>query len=600
MSQTDQLITDHIDIWTSAILAKSTSGRGSSKKYELYGITKLRELILELAVRGKLVPQDPNDEPASVLLEKIVAEKAQLVKEKKIKKPKNLSEIKDNNTLFETPLSWCWRYLQDVSSYIQRGKGPSYAEDGKVRVVSQKCIQWKGFDLTPCRYVSDESLEKYQEERYLQDNDLLWNSTGTGTVGRVNTIDSIEKNSLVADSHVTVIRPLLINSKFLRLYLSSPFIQRRIDPNSENPLVSGSTKQVELNTSTVNLLLAPVPPLQEQHRIVAKVDELMRLCDDLEQQTEASVDTHTTLVEVLLTTLTDSADANELAQNWARVSKHFDTLFTTEQSIEAFKQTALQLAVMGKLVPQDSNDEPASVLLEKIAEEKERLVKEKKIKSQKSLLPISDDKKLFELPQGWEWCQLDDLSLSSEAGWSPQCEPTQREGNNWGVLKVSAVTWGRYQPNENKALPVSLEPRPQYEVKAGDFLISRANTAELVARAVVVPLAPPEKLMMSDKIIRFSFSKEIFSEYINLANNSNHSRDYYAAVAGGTSSSMRNVSRNQVRALAVALPPHNEQHRIVAKVDELMQICDQLKAKLKQSQVTQVQLTDALVEQALA
>ena len=333
------------------------------------------------------------------------------------------------------------------------------------------------------------------------------------------------------------------------------------------------TAQPNLSGADLARFPVPLPPINEQQRIVAKVDELMLLCDQLERQTEASIDAHVTLVEVLLATLTDSADANELAQYWARVSEHFATLFTTDQSIEALKQTLLQLAVMGKLVPQDPSDEPAAVLLEKIAAEKAQLIKDKKIKKEKPLPPIGDDEKPFELPQGWEWCQLDALSLSSEAGWSPQCEPAPREGDNWGVLKISAVTWGKYQPDENKTLPASLEPRPQYEVKAGDFLISRANTAELVARAVVVPSAPPVKLMMSDKIIRFVFTENIFSEYINLANNSSYSRQYYAAVAGGTSSSMKNVSRNQVRALAIALPPHSEQHRIVEKLNELMEIC---------------------------
>ncbi|PWK05612.1 type I restriction modification DNA specificity protein [Psychrobacter immobilis] len=362
---------------------------------------------------------------------------------------------------------------------------------------------------------------------------------------------------------------------------------------------NNGTAQPNLSGADLAKFPVPVPPLAEQKRIVAKVDELMLLCDQLEQQTEASIEAHATLVEVLLATLTDSSDADELAQNWARISEHFDSLFTTEQSIEALKQTVLQLAVMGKLVPQDPNDEPASVLLEKIAKEKERLIEEKKIKKEKPLPPISDGEKFFELPKGWEWCQIDSLSLSSEAGWSPKCDPTPKEGDNWGVLKVSAVTWGKYQPDENKALPNYLEPKPQYEVKANDFLISRANTADLVARSVVVPKNTPEKLMMSDKIIRFSFTKDVFSYYINLVNNSSYSREYYAEVAGGTSSSMKNVSRSQVRALKIALPPLAEQHRIVAKVDELMAICDQLKAKLQQSQETQVQLTDALVDKAL-
>ncbi|MBC2754058.1 MAG: hypothetical protein HF978_00740 [Desulfobacteraceae bacterium] len=195
---------------------------------------------------------------------------------------------------------------------------------------------------------------------------------------------------------------------------------------------------------------------------------------------------------------------------------------------------------------------------------------------------------------------MDSLALYSEAGWSPKCESVQREGENWGVLKVSAVSWGQFKPNENKALPENLEPRPEYEVMPGDFLISRANTSDLVARSVVVPNDVPIHLMLSDKTIRFGFSIELNTELVNLANNSPFSRNYYAKVAGGTSSSMKNVSREKIRNLLMAVPPIAEQHRIVAKVDELMAICDDLKARINAAQTTQIQLADAIVDQAVA
>ncbi|MDF5094222.1 restriction endonuclease subunit S, partial [Vibrio parahaemolyticus] len=132
--------------------------------------------------------------------------------------------------------------------------------------------------------------------------------------------------------------------------------------------------------------------------------------DQLEQQTEDSIEAHQVLVTTLLDTLPNSADADELMQNWARISEHFDTLFTTEESIDQLKQTILQLAVMGKLVPQDPTDEPASELLKRIAEETAQLVKDKKIKKQKALPPISEDEKPFELPNGWEWCRVGSIS----------------------------------------------------------------------------------------------------------------------------------------------------------------------------------------------
>ncbi len=347
---------------------------------------------------------------------------------------------------------------------------------------------------------------------------------------------------------------------------------------------------------TLNNVVFGFPPLKEQQRIVAKVDELMTLCDQLEQQQIDNTDTHQTLVETLLSALTSAADPKEFADTWQRIADHFDILFTTEQSIDQLKQAILQLAVMGKLVPQDPNDEPASVLLEKIAEEKKRLAKEGKIKKQKALPSIGDDEKPFELPDGWTWCRLDDLSLKSEAGWSPKCKSLPRAGNDWGVLKVSAVSWGRFKPDENKSLPSHLKPKSEYEVMPGDFLISRANTSELVARAVVVPKRVPKRLLLSDKTIRFAFSSVINTEFICIANSSQYSREYYSRIAGGTSSSMKNVSREQIRSLVVGLPPIIEQHKIVKKVDELMTVCGNLNVSLRQNQSIQIQLADAIMQ----
>ena len=595
INKPEQLITEHIDIWTSAILAKSTSGRGSGKKYELYGITKLRELILELAVRGKLVPQDANDEPASVLLEKIAVEKAQLIKKKIIKKTKADSEVDEDKKPFELPKSWAWVKLNEIGTIgsSSRVHKRDWKEEGVPFYRAREIVKLsKGEDIKNELYISEELFEELALKGIVPEfGDIM--ITGVGTIG----VPYVVKNGdrfYFKDASVLIFKNIFnVYPQFLCKLFKSNYWKKDIYSNS-----MGTTVHT-LTITRANDVLIPLPPLAEQHRIVAKVDELMLLCDQLEQQTEASIEAHATLVEVLLATLTDSGNADELAQNWARIAEHFDSLFTTEQSIEALKQTVLQLAVMGKLVPQNPGDEPASVLLEKIAEEKEQLIKDKVIKKEKPLPAITDEEKLFGLPRGWKWCRIDSLSLSSEAGWSPKCDPTPKEGDNWGVLKVSAVTWGKYQPNENKALPNDLEPKSQYEVKAGDFLISRANTADLVARSVVVPKNTPEKLIMSDKIIRFKFAENLFSEYINLVNNSSYSRQYYAEVAGGTSSSMKNVSRSQVRALKIALPPLAEQARIVTKVDELMAICDQLKQKLQQSQETLVQLTDGLIDQAL-
>ncbi|MFA0609976.1 restriction endonuclease subunit S [Vibrio sp. 10N.222.49.B4] len=591
----NQLITDNIDVWTSTVKAKSSSGRGSSKKRELYGVKKLRELILELAVRGKLVPQDSTDEPSSVLLERIAEEKAQLVKEKKIKKPKNLPEISDEEKSFVLPVGWEWAHLQDLTTYVQRGKGPKYAESGSVQVVSQKCVQNSGFDLSPARYVTDESLEKYQEERYLQDNDILWNSTGTGTVGRANVITNIPEKRIVADSHVTVIRPTNFYSRFLWCFIMAPGVQARIQPDHENALVSGSTKQVELNTSSVVSVIVPVAPLKEQHRIVAKVDELMTLCDQLEQQTEASIEAHQVLVATLLDTLTNSADADELMQNWQMVAEHFDTLFTTEESIDQLKQTILQLAVMGKLVPQDPNDEPAAKLLERIAEEKAQLIKDKKIKKQKALPPIADDEKLFGLANGWCFVRLDDICTGVTSGSTP---PKDKFIENEGVpyLKVYNIRNQKIDFSYKEQFVDSAHHTTKLTrsiLYPGDVVMNIVGPP--LGKIAIIPDSYPE-WNCNQAIVVFRPIESLLNKYI-----------YTYLTAGlflqsieliGTAG-QDNISVTKSRSIVLPMPPLEEQHRIFARVEELMVVCDELKARLKKSQTTQLNFTDAIVEQAV-
>jgi type I restriction enzyme, S subunit len=210
------------------------------------------------------------------------------------------------------------------------------------------------------------------------------------------------------------------------------------------------------------------------------------------------------------------------------------------------------------------------------------------------ILELATSGRLLEADTDWRQTQLRELVTSSGAGWSPSCETRPRTGDEWGVLKVSAVSWSQFRPEENKALPAHLEQRPELEVCSGDFLISRANTAELVARSVVVENTPPH-LILSDKIVRLRLSGACDPRFIQLVNSAPKSRSYYARVAGGTSSSMKNVSREQILALPVLLPSIAEQHRIVAKVDELMALCDRLETRQSDAQAAHARLVDELL-----
>lgn len=595
------LLAENIEIWTSAQIQKNGTGRGKgSANQNLYGIKKLRELILELAVRGKLVPQDPKEEPASVLLEKIAKEKARLIKEGKIKKEKPLPEISENEKPFELPPGWVWVMLQNLSSYIQRGKGPIYADEGRVQVISQKCIQWSGFDLSQARFVDDSSIDGYQSERFLENGDLLWNSTGTGTVGRINVLKEVKSKTFVADSHVTVIRPLKVNSNFLRCYVAAPGIQLRIEPEHEKSLVTGTTNQVELNTSAVQSLLVPVPPLAEQHCIVAKVDELMALCDKLEQQQADSNAAHQILVETLLAILTSAANANEFNEAWQRIAENFDTLFTTAQSIDQLKQTILQVAVMGKLVPQDPRDEPANVLLKKIATEKARLVKEGKIKKEKPLPKISEDEKMFDLPEGWAWSLIPQVVANDKYA--------IKRGPFGSSIKKSFFVPSGYKVYEQQHAinddfslgHYYIDDEKYNELKAfkvlpDDIIISCSGT---VGRVAIAP-SWMEPGIINQALLKLSLNQDaLINEYFKLLFPTFFMKTETLSELQGTAQKNM-VSVETLKEEPFPLPPIDEQHRIVAKVDELMAICDKLKDRLQEAQTTQIHLADAIVEQAV-
>lgn len=249
----------------------------------------LKKSILQEAIQGKLVPQVQTEGTAQELLEQIRQEKEQLVKEGKLKKSAitdsviykgddnkywekngaNCSCI-DNEIPFNIPSSWSWVRLNDICSFIHRGKSPKYSMVKKYPVVAQKCNQWSGFSIEKAKFIEPQSISSYKEEYFLQNEDLMWNSTGLGTLGRMAIYyEELNPYELaVADSHVTVIRPYkqYIAPEYLYYYFASNTVQSVIEEKSD-----GSTKQKELATKTVQGYLIPLPPLDEQYRIIQQI-----------------------------------------------------------------------------------------------------------------------------------------------------------------------------------------------------------------------------------------------------------------------------------------------------------------------------------------
>ncbi|VEG91164.1 restriction endonuclease subunit S [Legionella spiritensis] len=278
-------------------------------------------------------------------------------------------------------------------------------------------------------------------------------------------------------------------------------------------------------------------------------------------------------------------------------------LIHQQNLLQRLRQQILQEAIEGKITAewraQNPDLEPANNLLKRIAAEKEKLIEDRKIKAQKPLPPISDNKKPFAIPESWEWCNYGDVMLKIEAGASPLCFNYPASNDEWGVLKISAISWDAFQENENKKLHPNIEPFTEKEVKFGDFIMTRANTKELVAKSVIVGTVR-DKLLLNDKTLRVRFSEHIDNKFINYFNNSEYSRRHYIRVSTGASPSMKNISRDNIKTLLLPLPPVEEQKVIVSRVEKLLNICDQLETKITQNQGYAEQLMQEVLKEAFS
>lgn len=495
------------------------------------GIKKLRGLIYELAARGFLAEAD-SETPAKIV---------------------RMGEVAEFVMGQAPPGSEC----------NTNGVGTAFVKTGEFGERYPVIREWTTRPL-----------------KFAKDGDVLICVVGA-TVGKLNLgIDCAIGRSVAA------IRPSnMIATSYLYVALVPFTLQLRAQSRGSAQGVIGKS---ELGQVTIRL-----PPLAEQHRIVAKVDELMALCDRMEAEQADAEAAHATLVQTLLGTLTQSCDAAELAANWQRLSQHFDTLFTTEASLDALKQTILQLAVMGKLVPQESNDEPASELLKRIAAEKARLVGERRIRKDKPLAAIGLNENPFELPKEWEWCRLGDLTLLVTDGThhTPTYQPT-----GIAFISVKDIDGNTVSFSDCKFIPESEHQQinQRCNPERDDILLCRIGT---LGRPTIVDTDRPFSLFVSVGLLKLP--KTIcLTPYIHKVLSSPLLASQYEEIkAGGSHTNKLNLG--DIPTLRIPLPPIAEQHRIVAKVDELIALYDSLKADLAESRARQARLASTLIESAL-
>lgn len=494
----------------------------------------LKNSILQLAIQGKLVEQRKEEGTAKELIEQIKAEKEKLIKEGKIKKTKPLPEITEDEIPFDIPESWEWVRLEQVCEYIQRGKSPKYSEFKKYPVVAQKCNQWSGFSLEKAKFIDPKTIESYTQDRILQDGDLMWNSTGLGTLGRVAIYED-NKNPYelaVADSHVTVIRPLkqYVDFKYIYYYIANPSVQSVIEKQS-----SGSTKQIELATNTVKNYICPLPPLEEQKRIVAKIEELMPYVE--------KYDKAYTEVEEL--------------------NKKFP---------EDMQKSILQYAIQGKLVEQREEDGTAEELYQQIQAEKEKLIKEGKIKKNKPLPEITEDEIPFDIPENWKWVRLGDVF---------EINPRNKVRDE---LNVSFIPMALIE--DGYVSEFTYEIRLWADVKKG---YTHFQDEDIVMAKITPCFQNLKSALMKNlengigagttelHVLRpySNICKEFFMWFIKSPNFVSTCIKNMTGTAG-----QKRVPTDVLKNYVVPLPPLAEQNRIVEKIEEILPYTKQLIKKI--------------------
>lgn len=529
----EKLITERMDVWTGAVKQKVSGGRGGSGKRELTGIKKLRELIIELAVSGAILEQAKDSKWQEVSIGDMVASRLPTV----------------------NPVA-------GDESPVELWSVPAFAT-GQPEILARS--------------------ELGSSKKALPDQAVLLSKINPH-LNRVWKVSRRTQHQLACSPEwVTLLPGDKWSRDFLVVALSAP---RVVDEMCSTAQGMGSLTRA--NLTTVKKIRLRRPPLAEQHRIVQKVDELMALCDRLEQQTGDQIEAHERLVDNLLETLTRAENATELAENWARVAQHFDTLFTTEHSIDRLKQTILQLAVMGRLVPNRSADEASEALLDKIKAEKAAHSCDGSRRSAKAP-PAKPDKPLpFPLPSGWACTSFGHLWIDSFYG--------PRFGKEEYVSSGGVPTIRTTDMNEHGG--VSLHSCPQvnvpdekldlYGLRPGDLLITRSGSIGTMAIFDAEEVAIPSAYLIRVRLVPHVLPKYA---YIYLKSPLGQS----ALGLSKTSVGVPNVNATNMSRFSFPLPPIEEQREIINQVDKLFSMCNALENRLEGAMMTRAELAQGLL-----
>ena len=548
------------------------------------GVARLRELILTLAVQGKLVPQDPSDEPASELLKKIRSEKDRLIADKKLKREKDEPALTGNALPFDLPETWAWVALGEVIDIVRGITFPATqktreAAPGRIACLRtsnvQQYIEWDDLLFVDRSFMG-------REDQLIQHHDIVMSMANSRElVGKVALIDQIPHAEATFGGFLGVLRPRKIDPRYAMVVLRTPYARSLLIDSS-----SQTTNIANVSLAKLRPLPFPLPSEAEQSRIVTRVEELMQVCDALEASGQLEAQQHAQLVNTLLGTLTQSETPEALADNWQRIATHFDVLLDRPEAVDALEQTILQLAVRGLLVPQDPTDEPASVLLQKIRTEKDHLIAQGKIKRDKPLPPITDEEKPFELPQGWEWARLGSLANFIDYRGKTPTKTT---------AGVPLITAKNVRQGFIKREPREFIAESAYEgwmtrgfPRVGDLLFTTEAPLGNVAAIDI-----HERFALAQRVICFGLYLPQISGTLCAFMQSSWMQEALSEQASGVTA--QGIKSSRLQLMLVPVPPLAEQSRIVIRINELRVLCADLRQRLAAVQEVQSQLADALV-----
>lgn len=538
----------------------------------LGGVARLRELVLRLAVQGRLVRQNDLDEPSEDFLSRSIDQTRSLVGRRA--RATITAHVGGTNNL---PSGWILVSLGRLAN-PQAGfafKASLFNQNGIGLPIIR--VRDVGFNAPATHYSGN-----YRDEFIVTRGDWLVAMDGDFRVAMW------ESDTALLNQRVTRLKFYSneINKKYVCIALQ--FELRKLQG------VKNYTTVDHLSGAQISESVIALPPQQEQSRIVAKVDELMALCDKLEAQQQARRKLQSNLRQSTLQAVTSATSPHELQTTWTRLADNFGRIFHSQEDVDDLRKAVLDLAVSGYLSILDELDEPASVLKGKILAAKERGITDGSSSRKKHVKP----EELLEttLPTRWESITLDEAISTIDAGWSPACLPSARDSESkWGVLKTTAVQVLRFLPQEHKELPASLDPRPQYQIEVGDILITRAGPKNRVGICCVVDAAPP-RLMISDKLIRFHIVDDLINpRFVALCLSAGEPGRIVERLKSGMADSQMNISQDKLRSITIPLPPIEEQQRILTTIEAFMKVVDVYSERLRKSHHLAEQVAAAAV-----